>query len=70
MNCRKLTLSLPPSSKKALTILSPNGFIASSGILRKSSLLKVPQSPRSKLVNLLYNRSIWFGVTVDTFKSG
>lgn len=64
INCRKLTLSFPLSSKKAFTILSPSGFIANSGILRKSSRLSVPQSPRSRLVKRLYNRSIWFGVTV------
>lgn len=64
INCKKFTLSLPLSSKKAFTILSPRGFIANSGILRKSSLLSVPQSPRSKLVKRLYKRSIWFGVTI------
>lgn len=58
MNCRKLTLSFPLSSKKAFTILSPRGFIANSGILRKSSRLSVPQSPRSRLVKRLYKRSI------------
>ena len=63
INCLKFTRSLQPSSKKAWTILSPRGLIASSGIRRKSSRLKVPQSPLSKLVNLLYNLSIWLGVT-------
>jgi hypothetical protein len=65
INCRKLTRSLHPSSKKACTMRSPKGFMASSGIRKKSSRLRVPQSPRSKLVNLLYRRSIWLGVTVN-----
>jgi hypothetical protein len=65
MNCRKLTRSLQPSSKKACTMRSPKGFMASSGIRKKSSRLRVPQSPRSKLVNLLYRRSIWLGVTIN-----
>lgn len=65
MNCRKLTRSLQPSSKKACTIRSPKGFMASSGMRKKSSRLRVPQSPRSRLVNLLYRRSIWLGVTID-----
>lgn len=64
INWRKFTLSLPESPKNAWTILSPNGLIASSGMRRKSSRLKVPQSPLSRLVNLEYNLSIWFGVTV------
>lgn len=63
MNCKKFTLSLSLSSKKALTILSQSGFMANSGILRKSSLSRVPQSPLSKLVKRLYNLSIWLGVT-------
>ncbi|KAL2712959.1 hypothetical protein V1478_017550 [Vespula squamosa] len=54
INCKKLTLSLPLSSKKAFTILSPRGFIASSGILRKSSRLNVPQSPRSRLFEVQF----------------
>jgi hypothetical protein len=65
INCRKLTRSLQPSSKKACTIRSPKGFMASSGMRKKSSRLRVPQSPRSRLVNLLYRRSIWLGVTID-----
>lgn len=69
INCKKFTLSLPLSSKKAFTILSPRGFIANSGILRKSSLLRVPQSPRSRLVKRLYKRSIWFGVTITQSKN-
>lgn len=62
MNCLKLTLS-ENSVKNELTIRSPNGLIASSGILKKSSLLNVPQSPLSNEVNREYKRSIWFGVT-------
>ena len=64
-------LNFPPSSsslfeeslKKAWTILSPKGLIASSGILKKSSLVKCPFCCLSKLVNRLHSLSIWFEVT-------
>ena len=64
--------NFPPSSsslfdesrKNACTILSPKGLMASSGILRKSSLVRWPFCCLSKLVNRLHNRSIWFEVTV------
>lgn len=46
------------------TIRSHRGLIASSGILRKSSRDKVPQSLRSSDVKREYKRSICFGVTV------
>lgn len=71
MNCLKFTLSFKPSSwKNEFTIRSPRGFIASSGIRRKSSLLSVPQSPLSNEVNLEYKRSIWLGVTENGTKVG
>jgi len=47
---------------------SPNGLMASSGILKKSSLLKVPLSDLSNEVNRLYNRSIWLGETIWKIK--
>ena len=53
MNWRKLMESPVPSWKKACTILSPKGLIASSGMRSKSSRLNVPLFPRSRLVNLL-----------------
>lgn len=63
-NCRKFTLSLNASPwKNELTILSPRGLMAISGMRKKSSLLKVPQSPRSSEVNREYSLSIWLGVT-------
>lgn len=63
INCRKFTRSSALSAKNAWTIRSHSGFIASSGIRRKSSRDNVPQSVRSKDVKREYNRSIWFGVT-------
>lgn len=63
MNWRKLTRSSLLSAKKACTIRSHNGFIANSGIRRKSTRDSVPQSLRSNDVNREYNLSIWFGVT-------
>jgi hypothetical protein len=63
INCKKLMESPFPSWKKACTIRSPRGLMASSGIRSKSSRLKVPQLPLSRLVKRLYRRSIWLGVT-------
>lgn len=65
MNWRKLTRSSWLSAKNEWTIRSLKGLIASSGIRRKSSLERVPQSFLSSDVNLEYRRSIWFGVTVN-----
>lgn len=48
---------------KEWTILSHNGLIASSGILKKSSRDNVPQSLLSNDVKREYKRSICFGVT-------
>lgn len=62
MNCKKFTLSSWLSAKKECTIRSLSGLIANSGILKKSSLDRVPQSFLSSDVNREYSLSIWFGV--------
>lgn len=58
MNWRKLTRSSVLSAKNACTIRSHNGFIANSGMRKKSSRDNVPQSVRSNDVKREYNRSI------------
>ena len=66
INWRKLMRSSKDSLsvKKACTMRSPSGLIASSGIRRKSSRPRVPLSPLSRLVNRLYSRSICEALTV------
>lgn len=51
MNLRKLTRSSVLSAKNACTIRSHSGFMANSGMRRKSSRDNVPQSVRSNDVN-------------------
>lgn len=48
---------------------SHNGFMANSGMRRKSSRDNVPQSVRSNDVKREYNRSIWLGVTENEWKN-
>jgi len=50
-----------------MTILSPSGFIASSGIRKKSSRLRDPVAVLSRAVNRLYRRSIWLAVNPVSF---